>query len=224
LWALDKNELKIDNQMKRIIEEKSKDKQSIYHIIYTKLNYSKNLIEILNDELKKYKTLMASVKNIDQYIYKYISTVNIENTVKQVLDLNSALEEVKKSISDEEKTENSKVANQVICEFKDILISETKLNSENDSLNKSCDSSHSSDTSFSTPEPESKKRRYSLRSRSKDTSSIGSFQYLNPSSDSFDSSEKKTALQQRSDEKKSRKQPKRKVKSNRKLFPDYYFN
>ncbi len=38
LWALDKNELKIDNQMKRIIEEKSKDKQSIYHIIYTKLN------------------------------------------------------------------------------------------------------------------------------------------------------------------------------------------
>ncbi len=38
LWALDKNELKIDNQMKRIIEEKSKEKQSIYHMIYTKLN------------------------------------------------------------------------------------------------------------------------------------------------------------------------------------------
>ncbi len=38
LWALDKNEIKIDNQMKRIIEDKSKDKQSIYHIIYTKLN------------------------------------------------------------------------------------------------------------------------------------------------------------------------------------------
>jgi hypothetical protein len=38
LWTLDKNELKIDNQMKRIIEEKCKDKQSIYHIIYTKLN------------------------------------------------------------------------------------------------------------------------------------------------------------------------------------------
>jgi hypothetical protein len=38
LWALNKNELKIDNQMKRIIEDKSKDKQSIYHIIYTKLN------------------------------------------------------------------------------------------------------------------------------------------------------------------------------------------
>jgi hypothetical protein len=38
LWALDKNELKIDNQMKSIIEENCKDKQSIYHIIYTKLN------------------------------------------------------------------------------------------------------------------------------------------------------------------------------------------
>jgi hypothetical protein len=38
LWALDKNELKIDNQIKCIIEDKSKDKQSIYHIIYTKLN------------------------------------------------------------------------------------------------------------------------------------------------------------------------------------------
>ena len=38
LWALDKNELKIDNQMKRIIEDKSKDKQSIYHIIYIKHN------------------------------------------------------------------------------------------------------------------------------------------------------------------------------------------
>jgi hypothetical protein len=36
LWALD--EIKIDNQLKRIIEDKSKDKQSIYHIIYTKLN------------------------------------------------------------------------------------------------------------------------------------------------------------------------------------------
>jgi hypothetical protein len=38
--------------MKRIIEEKSKDKQSIYHIIYTKLDHSKNLIEILNNVLK----------------------------------------------------------------------------------------------------------------------------------------------------------------------------
>jgi hypothetical protein len=95
---------------------------------------------------------MASVENIDQ----------IESTVKQVLDLNSVLEkEVKQSISDEEKAENLKVANQVIFELKDILISETKLNSENDSLNKCCDCSHSSHTSFSTPEPESKKRRYS---------------------------------------------------------------
>ncbi len=116
---------------------------------------------------------MTWVKNIDQ----------IESTVKQVLDLNSALEEVKQSISDEEKAENLKVANQVICELKDILISETKLNSENDSLNKCCDCSHSSHTSFSTPEPESKKRRYSLRSGSKHTSSIGSFQYLRLSSD-----------------------------------------
>jgi hypothetical protein len=157
---------------------------------------------------------MASVRNIDQ----------IESTVKQVLDLNSVLEEeVKQSISVEEKAVNLKVANQVICELKDILISETKLNSENDSLNKSCDSSHSSGMSFSTPESESKKRRYSLRSGSKDTSSIGSFQYKCLSSDSFDSiSEKKRALQQSSDEKQSRKQPKRKAKSNRKLFPDYY--
>jgi hypothetical protein len=38
LWALDKNELKIDNKMKGIIEDNCKDKQSIYHIIYTKLN------------------------------------------------------------------------------------------------------------------------------------------------------------------------------------------
>ncbi len=79
--------------------------------------------------------------------------------------------------------------------------------------------------SFTKPESESKKRRYSLRSGSKDTSSIGSFQYLSLSSDSFDSiSEKKRALQQSSDEKQSRKQPKRKAKSNRKLFPDYNFN
>ena len=42
LWALDKDEPKIDNQMKRIIEEKSKGKQSIYHIIYTKLNNNWN--------------------------------------------------------------------------------------------------------------------------------------------------------------------------------------
>jgi hypothetical protein len=170
----------------------------------------------LNNELKKYKTLMASVRNIDQ----------IESTVKQVLDLNSVLEEeVKQSISVEEKAVNLKVANQVICELKDILISETKLNSENDSLNKSCDSSHSSGMSFSTPESESKKRRYSLRSGSEDPSSIGSFQYKCLSSDSFDSiSEKKRALQQSSDEKQSRKQPKRKAKSNRKLFPDYNFN
>jgi hypothetical protein len=53
LWALDKNELKIDNQMKRIIEEKSKDKQSIYYIIYAKLynnlnyvKYNSNRVEI----------------------------------------------------------------------------------------------------------------------------------------------------------------------------------
>jgi hypothetical protein len=85
--------------------------------------------------------------------------------------------------------------------LKDILNSETKLNSENDSLNKSCDSSHSSGISFSTPESESKKWRYSLHSGSKDTSSIDSFQYLSLSSDSFDSFEKKSALQQSSDDK-----------------------
>ncbi len=129
---------------------------------------------------------------------------------------------MKQSISDEEKAENLKVANQVIWELKDILISETKLNSENDSLNKCCDCSHSSHTSFSTLESESKKRRYSLRSGSKHTSSIGSFQYLILSSDSFVSSEKKRAFQQSSDEKQSRKEPKRKVKRNRKLFPDCY--
>jgi hypothetical protein len=86
--------------------------------------------------------------------------------------------------------QNLKVANQFICELKDILISETKLNSENDSLNKPCDSSYSSGMSFTTPESESKKKRYSLRSGSKNTSSIGSFQYLSLSSGSFDLSEK----------------------------------
>jgi hypothetical protein len=185
--------------------------------LFHQRNETSKLIERninLNNELKKYKTIMASDINIDQ----------IESTVKQVLDLNSILEEeVKQSISVEEKAVNLKVTNQFICELKDILISETKMNSENDSLNKSCDSSHSSGMSFNTPEPESKKRRYSLRSGSKDPSSIGSFQYLSLSSDSFDSiSEKKRALQQSSDEKQSRKQPKRKAKSNRKLFHDYY--
>ncbi len=69
---------------------------------------------------------------------------------------------------------------------------------------------------------ESKKRDIQCNG-SKDTSSFGSFQYLSLSCDSFDSiSEKKRALQQSSDEKQSRKQPKRKAKSNRKLFPDYY--
>jgi RCC1 and BTB domain-containing protein len=44
LWALDKNEFQINDEMKHILEEKSKDKQSVYHIIYTKLysNYSQN--------------------------------------------------------------------------------------------------------------------------------------------------------------------------------------
>jgi hypothetical protein len=131
LWALDKNELIIDNKMKCIIKEESKDKQSIYHIIHTKLF-------------------------IDQ----------IESTVKQVLDLNSVSEEgVKQSISGEEKVENLKVVNQVICELKDILISETKLNSENDSINKCCDCSHSSHTTFSTPEPKSKKRKWKWKQR-----------------------------------------------------------
>ncbi len=36
-WALDKNELIVDNHLRLLLEEKSKDKQSIYHIIYTKL-------------------------------------------------------------------------------------------------------------------------------------------------------------------------------------------
>ncbi len=40
LWALDKNELIIDDHMRHDLEEKSKDKQSIYHIINRKLNYS----------------------------------------------------------------------------------------------------------------------------------------------------------------------------------------
>ena len=40
LWALDKNELRINHELRRVLEEKSKDKQSIYHIIYTKLNNS----------------------------------------------------------------------------------------------------------------------------------------------------------------------------------------
>jgi hypothetical protein len=172
----------------------------VFEELFHQRNETSKLIERnnnLNNELKKYKTLMASIKNIDQ----------IGSTIKQVLDLNSVLEEeVKQSINDGEKAENPKVANQVICELKDILISETKLNSKNESLNKSCDSSHSSDMSFNTPESESKKMRYSLRSGSKDTSSIGSFLYLS------------------SDEKQSRKQPKRKAKSNRKLFPDYYLN
>jgi hypothetical protein len=44
LWALDKNEFQINDEIKDILEEKSKDKQSVYHIIYTKLysNYSQN--------------------------------------------------------------------------------------------------------------------------------------------------------------------------------------
>ncbi len=104
----------------------------------------------------------------------------------KVLGLNCVLE-LKKSISDKENAKNLKVANQFICELKDILISETKLNSENDSLNKPCDSSYSSGMSFTKPESESKKRRYSLRSGSKN---IGSFQYLSLSSGSFDLSEK----------------------------------
>jgi serine/threonine protein kinase len=37
-WALDKNELIIANDLRRTLEEKSVDKQKIYHIIYTKLN------------------------------------------------------------------------------------------------------------------------------------------------------------------------------------------
>jgi hypothetical protein len=126
----------------------------VFEELFHQRNEISKLIERnnnLNNELNKYKTPMASVENIDQ----------IESTVKQVLDLNSVSEGVKQSISDEEKAENLKVANQVICELKGILISETKLNSENDSLNKCCDCSHSSVTSFSTPEPESKKRGYS---------------------------------------------------------------
>jgi hypothetical protein len=39
-WALGKNELIIENELRDVLEEKSKDKQSIYHIIYTKLNNS----------------------------------------------------------------------------------------------------------------------------------------------------------------------------------------
>jgi hypothetical protein len=38
LWALDNNELEISDELRRVLEEKSKDKQSIYHMIYTKLN------------------------------------------------------------------------------------------------------------------------------------------------------------------------------------------
>jgi hypothetical protein len=38
LWALDKNELEINDELSGLLEEKSKDKQSIYHMIYTKLN------------------------------------------------------------------------------------------------------------------------------------------------------------------------------------------
>ncbi len=65
-------------------------------------------------------------------------------------------------------------------------------------------------------------RKGDIRSGSKHTSSIGSFEYLRLSSDSFVSSEKKRAFQQSCDEKQSRKEPKRKAKSNRKLFPDCY--
>jgi hypothetical protein len=39
LWALDKNELTINDDLKHVIEQKSKDKQSIYHIIYAKFNF-----------------------------------------------------------------------------------------------------------------------------------------------------------------------------------------
>jgi hypothetical protein len=38
LWALDMNEFTINDELRRVLEEKSNDKQSIYHIIYTKLN------------------------------------------------------------------------------------------------------------------------------------------------------------------------------------------
>jgi hypothetical protein len=41
LWALDKNEFEINDGLRHDLEEKSKDKQSLYHIIYTKL-YLKN--------------------------------------------------------------------------------------------------------------------------------------------------------------------------------------
>jgi hypothetical protein len=37
LWALEKNEIKIVDEMQRVLKEKSKDKQSIYHIICRKL-------------------------------------------------------------------------------------------------------------------------------------------------------------------------------------------
>jgi hypothetical protein len=40
LWALDKNEFQINYELRRVLEEKSKDKQSIYHMICAKLNNS----------------------------------------------------------------------------------------------------------------------------------------------------------------------------------------
>ncbi len=37
-WVLYKNELEINHELRRVLKEKSEDKQSIYHMIYTKLN------------------------------------------------------------------------------------------------------------------------------------------------------------------------------------------
>jgi hypothetical protein len=37
MWALDKNEFEIKDELRIVLEEKSKDKQSIYYIIYRKL-------------------------------------------------------------------------------------------------------------------------------------------------------------------------------------------
>jgi hypothetical protein len=38
LWALDKNEFEINDELRHVLKEKSEDKQSIYHLICTKLN------------------------------------------------------------------------------------------------------------------------------------------------------------------------------------------
>ncbi len=45
LWAMDKNDFEINDELRHILEEKSKDNQSIYHIIQTKFKLFDELEE-----------------------------------------------------------------------------------------------------------------------------------------------------------------------------------